>query len=271
MRRASMNSKEVVIGVSTALLLVVLVAVVLLGGTAHTPSSEIRPLAKFYLENCFNVFDRTWWTASPEAVTSMLWDYRGIDTYYETSVFFLAIIGAVALFRVVEVKLKAEENERRESGLSIIVKSSTRIIFPLILVVSASVAFHGHLTPGGGFQAGSILAVGPLLLIAAFSRRYLEEHLRFSRDKFLVLRSVGLILIVLVIALPLAAGAALMLNQPKPWLPAYIFPVAFDPVWTSGTLFFFNVAEFLAVGAGFTLLFLLLSIPEEEFKRVLGI
>ncbi len=268
-----MKGKDVVIGISAALLLVLVAVIVLLGGTAYTPSREIRPLAKFYLENCINLFNKDWWAASPEAVTSMLWDYRGIDTYYETSVFFLAIISGVALFRIAEIKLDAEgRKEEKELGLSIIVKTSTRIVFPLILIVSASVAFHGHLTPGGGFQAGSILAVGPLLLIAAFSRHFLEDRLRLTEDKCLTLRSVGLILIVLVIALPLITGAALlMLNQPKLWAPVSPFPAYVGPIWIAGTLFFLNVAEFLAVGAGFTLLFLLLSIPEEVFKRVLGL
>ena len=166
------------------------------------PSTEIRSLAKFYLENCFNIFNASVWAASPEAVTSLLWDYRGIDTYYETSVFFLAVISGVALFRIAEAKLKEKrEGEKGDRGLSIIVKTSTRIIFPLILMVSASVAFHGHLTPGGGFQAGSILAVGPLLLIASLSRHYLEERLKLNESGCLILRSVGLILIFLVLSL----------------------------------------------------------------------
>jgi len=268
-----MRGKDVAMGIATALLLFVVVAIVLLGATAYTPSREIRPLAKFYLEYCMNVFNKDWWAASPEAVTSMLWDYRGIDTYYETSVFFLAIISGVALFRIVEVKLGAEgKKEGKELGLSLIVKTSTRIVFPLILIVAVSVALHGHLTPGGGFQAGSILAVGPLLLIAAFSRHFLGNRLRLSEDKCLTLRSIGLILIVLVIALPLIAGAvALMQNQPKPWSPTSPFPAYVGPLWISGSLFFLNVAEFLAVGAGFTLLFLLLSIPEEDFRRILGL
>ena len=262
-----MRVKDAVVGVLAAILLFVVVASVMLGATGWTPSLEIRPLAEFYLENCYNVFNKTWWAASPEAVTSMLWDYRGIDTYYETSVFFLAIISGVALFRIAEVKLGIR---LKELGLSLIVKTVTRIVFPLIIIVSTSVAFHGNLTPGGGFQAGSILAVAPLLVIAAFSRHYLEENMRLTKDKCLTIRTIGLIAIVLLILSPLIAGAAvLMQNQPKPWSQLFQAPPSIGPVWTSGTLFFLNVAEFLAVGAGFTILFLLLSIPEEDFKRLM--
>ncbi|MHC1627514.1 MAG: Na(+)/H(+) antiporter subunit B [Candidatus Nezhaarchaeales archaeon] len=264
-----MRIKEVVTGIMAAIFLFVIIATIIFGSTGWTPSTEIRPLAKFYLENCFNVFNKTWWAASPEAVTSMLWDYRGIDTYYETSVFFLAVISGVALFRIAEIKLGAK---RKELGLSIIVKTVTRLVFPLIIIVSTSVAFHGNLTPGGGFQAGAIFAVAPLLLIAAFSRHYLEENIKLTKDKCLTLRTIGLTAIALIITLPVLAGAlTLMQNQAKPWSPFFSFPEVVGPVWTSGTLFFLNVAEFLAVGAGFTLLFLLLSIPEEEFKRAFGL
>ena len=264
-----MKKSSIATGIASAILLLIVIITIVFGSTGWTPSREVRPLAEFYLENCFNVFNKTWWAASPEAVTSMLWDYRGIDTYYETSVFFLAVIGGVALFRVAEVKLGIRP---KELGLSLIVKTVTRLVFPLIIVVAASVAFHGNLTPGGGFQAGSILAVAPLLLIAAFSRHYLEENLKLTKDKCLTLRTIGLTAIAIIIAVPIIAGAiALMQNQAKPWAPFFSFPEAIGPVWTSGTLFFLNVAEFLAVGAGFTLLFLLLSIPEEEFKRLMGL
>ena len=261
-----MKRSSIATGIASAILLFVVIATIVFGSTGWTPSREIRPLAKFYLENCFNVFNKTWWTASPEVVTSMLWDYRGIDTYYETSVFFLAVIGATALFRVAEAKLKTKP---KEPGLSLIVKTVTKLIFPLIIVVATSIALRGELTPGGGFQAGSILAIVPLLLMAAFSRHYIEENIKLTRNKCLALIGIGLIAIVTVIATPLIAGAALMQNQAKPWSPFFSYPEAVGPLHTSGTLFFLDVAEFITVGAGFTLLFLLLSIPEEEFKRLM--
>ncbi|RLF06883.1 MAG: hypothetical protein DRJ60_03885, partial [Thermoprotei archaeon] len=68
-----MRIKEVVTGITAAIFLFVIIVTIIFGSTGWTPSTEIRPLAKFYLENCFNVFNKTWWAASPEAVTSMLW------------------------------------------------------------------------------------------------------------------------------------------------------------------------------------------------------
>lgn len=265
-----MKAKETIAGVMSAIFLFVVIVAIVLGGTGWTPLTEIRSLAKFYLENCFNMFNKTYWAASPEAVSAMLWDYRGIDTYYETAVFFLAVIGGAALFRIAEIKVGTISVVQRERGLSVIVKTVTRIIFPLIITVSASVALHGHLTPGGGFQAGSMMAVAFLTAIAAFSRHFIEEDLKLTKDKFLTLRTIGLITIATVVLAPTLAGAlALMQNQAKPWSTTPSFPEALGPIWTAGSIFFYNLAEFLAVGAGFTLLFLLISIPEEEFRRIL--
>lgn len=261
------KAKEVVIGVMAAILLFAVVSAIVLGGTGWTPSLEVRPLAKFYLENCFNIFNNTYWSASPSAVTAMLWDYRGIDTYYETSVFFLAISGAVALFRIAEVKIA--NPSRKELGLSMIVKTVTRIVFPLIIIVSASVALHGHITPGGGFQAGSIMAVAFLAMIAAFSRHFIEERLKLTGDKLLTLAVTGLVTIVIVALAPTLTGVmALMQNQAKPWAPLS-YPEMLGFIWTSGSILYYNLAEFLVVSSGFTLLFLLISIPEDVFRKVL--
>ena len=264
---------------SAIVLLASAVAAVALGATGYTPSLELRPLAEFYLEHCLNPYDRGCWAASPEAVTSMLWDYRGLDTLYETAVFFLAIVGSVALFRFADAALASyEEGARRrgrgEEGLSLIVRVVTRIVFVLIVALSAAIALHGHLTPGGGFQGGSIFAVAPILAIAAFSRRFLEG-LGLTRGRCLAIRTSGLVAIAVVALTPLASillgsTSFIMQNQPKPWASSPGLPVSLGPIWLAGTLMLLNVAEYLTVASGFTLLFILLALPEEFYRRLMG-
>lgn len=259
---------------------VALLTSVLLGATAYTPSLALRPLAEFYLSNCLNPYNKALWAASPEAVTAMLWDYRGLDTVFETSVFFLAIVGSAALFRFADAALPSfgpRPREQRDEGLSVIVRVVTRIAFVLIVALSISIALHGHETPGGGFQAGSILAVAPLLAIAAFSRRFVEG-LGLTRSSCRAIMAVGLISIAIIPLLPLSTtplgyvGVCIIQNQPKPWLPPPHFPgypVQLGPLWLSGSLMPFDVAEYLTVAFGFTLLFVLLSLPEDFYRRIL--
>ncbi|CAB50374.1 MnhB domain-containing protein [Pyrococcus abyssi] len=232
-------------------LIIMLIAIISLAYYVKLPQqTELRPLGKFYLENSYF---GNYSAKSPEVVTSILWDYRGVDTLFETSVFFLAIIGSLALF-----SLERRERKRKSQGLTLIVRDVTKVIVAMIITVSASIALHGHLTPGGGFQGGSALAVAPLLIIAAYSKYVLEEH-GLDKTRALVLRSIGLLGITLVALIPLLEGGFIMQNQP-------IFPAEIGGQLLSGSLIYYNIFEFLAVGAGFTAVFLLLSIPEKEVR-----
>ena len=224
-----------------------------------TPQKNLHPLGEFYLKNSyFGEYS----AKSPEAVTSIVWDYRGLDTLFETAVFFLAIIGSLTLFR-----LSREQSEEAKQGepkreLPEPVCAVTKIIVAMILAVSASIARHGQLTPGGGFQGGSALAVAPLLIIAAYSKYALEKN-GLDKTRAIIIRSIGLLGIALTALIPLLKGYFIQ-NQP-------IFPGKALGVPLGGSLVLYNLFEYLAVGAGFTAVFLLLAIPEEKFRKFLGV
>ncbi len=54
------------------------------------------------------------------------------------------------------------------SGLTVITKTSSRLMIPLILIIGVNIIFHGQLTPGGGFQGGTIVAAALTLYVIAF-------------------------------------------------------------------------------------------------------
>lgn len=47
---------------------------------------------------------------------------------------------------------------------SVVLDAAARLIVPFILLFALYVLFHGHDSPGGGFQGGTILAAGVILL-----------------------------------------------------------------------------------------------------------
>ena len=242
--------------------------------TGIIPQTDLRNLASYYLQNTLNVSNKYSWAASPEAVTAIVWDYRGFDTLFETSVFFLAIIACITAFDVDVVKGTGRKTSKHaDMGLSIIVKVVTKIIGLIIVVVSASIALHGQLTPGGGFQGGAALAVLPILFIIAMSRFALEDR-KVNRTSMLILRSIGLLGIGTTVVLPLIlgffthSGAYIMQNQIKPDAPVSLPSTIIDRMM-GGNLWMLNLSEYLAVGAGFTLAFVLLSLPEDTFKKIL--
>ena len=55
-------------------------------------------------------------------------------------------------------------------GMTFIVKTITRLLIGVIFLFGIYITFYGHLTPGGGFAGGIILACGFILLTLAFGK-----------------------------------------------------------------------------------------------------
>lgn len=264
-----MSFREVAIAVSVALVVVLLAYVIGAGGLGPLAPRELRELAASYLINTYNPWNVTLSALSLEAVTAIVWDYRGLDTFFETAVLFASIVGVSLVFRGYR-----ERPGISGRGLSEIVKTSTRVLLPLIPVAGISIALHGHLTPGGGFQGGSFIAVLLVLSTVVFSLDFVVER-GLTSGRLLALRSIGLAGIfatsvaLLAVGLVLGAEAYVFQNMAREgsWLsmPQWLFDRP-----TGGTLLFFNVFESLAVAAGLSLAFLVLSLREEEVGEALG-
>jgi multicomponent Na+:H+ antiporter subunit B len=86
-------------------------------------------------------------------VTSVVLGYRALDTLGELAILFAAATaGGLMLGRP-----RADARHDPEADL----------LFPLLLVVGLFIIVHGHLTPGGGFQGGVILAAAFFLPLLA--------------------------------------------------------------------------------------------------------
>ena len=64
------------------------------------------------------------------------------------------------------------EKEIRESkaGMTSIVKTIARFAMGIIVIFGAYIVLYGHLTPGGGFAGGVILACGYIILTLSFGK-----------------------------------------------------------------------------------------------------
>ena len=65
---------------------------------------------------------------------------------------------------------------RRED--SVIVHVVTRVMVPLIQIFALYVIFHGHYSPGGGFQGGALLAASVLLQRVVLGHRASQRGLK---------------------------------------------------------------------------------------------
>jgi multicomponent Na+:H+ antiporter subunit B len=106
---------------------------------------------------------------TPNIVTAVLASYRGFDTLGETVVIFAAGIGAALLLGFGEratgqsVALPGDHN--------VVLRVAAKLLIPVIVLFAFYVQFHGDLGPGGGFQAGVILAVAVVLHALVFGLR----------------------------------------------------------------------------------------------------
>jgi multicomponent Na+:H+ antiporter subunit B len=100
-----------------------------------------------------------------DAVNAINYDYRAFDTLGEEFILFTAVLGVMMLLRrekgVVTRDVDKVEDRLR---LSTTVRATAIPAILLTVVFGLYIGLHGQLTPGGGFQAGVILASVPFLL-----------------------------------------------------------------------------------------------------------
>lgn len=111
----------------------------------------------------------------PNIVTSILASYRGYDTLGELTVIFVA---GITVLMLLGYGLKQKTNNLPntiELQKYIVLRVVSRMLMPYILLFALYVQFHGDYGPGGGFQAGVILASGIILHILFYGHKQTQK------------------------------------------------------------------------------------------------
>lgn len=140
--------------------------------------------------------------------------------------------------------------KEKEAGMSLIVKRITKITVSLIFLFGVYIVLHGHLTPGGGFAGGVIIALSFIHLILAFGRDKAMKKLNEAAVS--VVESIGGLMFLSIALLGLLAGSYFFLNILPKGRPFDLF--------SSGIIILCNIAIFLKVGAGLFAIFIAMSI-----------
>lgn len=96
------------------------------------------------------------------------------------------------------------------SGMSRIVKTISSVIFPFAIIYGLYVIAHGHLTPGGGFQGGAIVASTLVMIIVSYGSVWTMGKIKEKNLSFL--ESLGAVFFVLLAFLGIWLGTVFFNN-----------------------------------------------------------
>ena len=138
-------------------------------------------------------------------------------------------------------------------GMTLIVKNVAKLITGFVAVFGIYVALTGHISPGGGFAGGVILAAAAVLVVLAFGKRFasklVTEPICHVADAF---GALGF----LVVALCGYFAGTFFLN--------FIELGRVGEFWSGGSILLSNLAILVKVGAGLAGVFLALA----AFRRM---
>lgn len=101
-----------------------------------------------------------------DVVNAINYDYRGFDTLGEEFILFTAVLGVMLLLRR-ENGSRPSEKVPDVKVLSTTIQAAAMPAVFLTVLFGFYIGLHGQLTPGGGFQAGVILATASVLVYIA--------------------------------------------------------------------------------------------------------
>jgi multicomponent Na+:H+ antiporter subunit B len=103
-----------------------------------------------------------------DLVTALNFDIRGFDTIGEEFILFASVLGVVLILREMRGETPSDERgEHHFEGASAALRAFALGLIPALIALGVYIVVHGHMTPGGGFQGGVILAAAPLAVFLA--------------------------------------------------------------------------------------------------------
>lgn len=188
-------------------------------------------------------------TGAINIVTSVLYDYRGFDTLGEATVILTAAATLSFLVSVRKKPIQGKTNSAIDTTKFTIVDYKTIvIIIPFLLVLGFYLIISGHISPGGGFVGGVVLAMIPVFLTIRYGITITED--KFKPTYKSLLEGIGAIGFIFLGLLGIFAGSNFLANGQADFARG-------NPgeLLSAGLIPFLNLMIGIKVGAGLAIIF----------------
>jgi len=207
----------------------------------YSPDEELNVTGRYYAEHTAEDI------GAANIVTAIIVTYRGLDTLGEVTVLFLtaSIVGLV----LARQSKNTPTIQAEPAGE--LLNIGSRLLVPLILILGAYVFINGHLTPGGGFQGGAIIASATLLMLLTDPMR------RFSHRLIAIIESIAGLFFVTIGLLGIFLAGGFLDNR--------FMPIGeFGSLFSAGAIPIIYSLIGLKVGAEFSSMLVSLSEAEDS-------
>ena len=143
----------------------------------YRESTSLSPLGRYYADTGPGEL------GAANLVTAVVVTYRGLDTLGEVTVLFISAAGVGLMLRRERRKGNGDGEENGDARMRVhrpaseIVETATELLLPMVILFGIYVFLNGHLSPGGGFQGGAIIASGTMFLLLALPESHISRLL----------------------------------------------------------------------------------------------
>jgi multisubunit Na+/H+ antiporter MnhB subunit len=148
--------------------------------------------------------------------------------------------------------------EKKQSGMTSIVKVITNVMVGFMLVFGAYIVLYGHVTPGGGFPGGVMVALAYILITLAYGRKVVESMVSGMAGS--IADDVGALIFLILGLIGLSVGGKFLFNFLPKGTPFNLF--------SAGDIILYNLAITLKVGMSLYIVFLALAILQRVVTEV---
>ncbi len=144
-------------------------------------------------------------TGSRNLVTAILLDYRLFDSLFEAGILLIAVSGVIWISKhdIEEKNARFMIDKYKTPDLFI---TFSRLVYPLMLTFGFYVIVNGHLSPGGGFQGGTIVATAILILY------YIDPNKETNIGLIVTVEKIIYLLIIVVASISLVTRGTFFTN-----------------------------------------------------------